>query len=1235
MSGFKWSADQQSVIDARDENVLVAAAAGSGKTAVLVERIVNRITDERNPIDIDRIVVVTFTKAAAAEMRERILSRIQEKMESMSESDPLYNHMCRQAVLIHNARITTIDSFCGYIVKNYFYEIELEPNYRIADSGEQKLLSKEAMEEVMEAEYAKADNELFLKMVDGYGDNQIREFVEQIHGRAQSYPWPQEWLDHVVAIYDTEDFYNSESVQKFIAIYRQHVEAEKCKIESYLEECKGDDELTKLVDYFANDIEVLDEVLQQEDMDFVRALENIKFKNNPRKNEDLHTYMDYLKKRATWRDAFKKSMTLFMTNFTNDLNEENALVKPYILKLVELTENYTRVLDELKSQKNVYDFNDIEHFALHILRRADDPEHGVTSTAEYMREYYEEVMIDEYQDSNYLQEEILSSICRQEPGRQNMFMVGDVKQSIYAFRQASPEIFTNKYLAYKADRTQGHAIDLSQNFRSRGEVLDGTNDVFEPLMQQDLGNVEYDDAAKLVYGNGDYVVNDETDKRCQMEIIIGDYSKEAAEDFEFDNADAYEAQIISNKIKELIANQMPVYDKSIKGERPIRYSDIAILLRSPGTRADGYISILERNGIVAHATTSTGYFSAPEVVYVLNILRVIDNPHQDVALTAALHGPAWNVTDDELALLKQTINTFPTDEGVGMDFADGMLKLYDYMALNLMSEIMGDAEDVPEIDLPDELNKKIIGFMGFLKEMREAAKDVAVHELIQMVIRRTGYLHYVSALPRGEARRANLQKLVDQAVAYETTSYKGLFNFINYIEYCQKYDVDLPEAELVSENDDAVKIMSIHKSKGLEYPVVFLARCNNKLENQDLKKNLIIHPELGFGLKYIDYEKQIKYTPAYYNVVKSQVKEDDYGEEMRILYVAMTRAREKLFITSTVSAAKDAAEYVSKYNTGTTRMSYDQRIKADCYMDWILQATQYKRGMYPVEIVKLDDAAAKMVMDRGVIVERRDKFESNVVDADEKLIEYIKSQYHHTYQFEKKVNYKTKYSVSEIKHEKMEEYERHENAERSDDYAWGRNPLEDSIAQKKAKAAAGQSDVNIGAKTGTAVHRFMECYDFMDSEDDKAAAFNRQRDAILAAGLMKEEDVKLISQNKIVDFLESDLCRRMAAADGNGKLYREQPFVMSAMPEDIWPDKETNPENDPILIQGIIDVFFEEDGEIVLMDYKTDKVSKEEELVGRYEAQLKLYADAIAKARGQKVKEIIIYSFCLDKTIVL
>ncbi|MBR1573143.1 MAG: helicase-exonuclease AddAB subunit AddA [Lachnospiraceae bacterium] len=1235
MAEFKWSPEQQSVIDARNENVLVAAAAGSGKTAVLVERIVNRITDERNPIDIDRIVVVTFTKAAAAEMRERILSSIQKKMESMSETDPLYNHMCKQAVLIHNARITTIDSFCGYIVKNYFYEIELEPNYRIADSGEQKLLSKDAMEEVMEAEYAKADNELFLKMVDGYGDNQIREFVEQIHGRAQSYPWPQEWLDHVVAIYDTEDFYKSESVQKFISIYRQHIQSEKCKIEEYLKETVANEELTPFVEIFTNDIEILDKVLKCQGMDFVEALGQVKFKNNPKKNEGLSVYMSYIDKRGTWKKNLNESIKDFRAIFADDINEENKLVRPYIMKLVELTKAYTDSLDELKSQKNVYDFNDIEHFALHILRKADDPDHGITPTAEYMREYYEEVMIDEYQDSNYLQEEILSSICRQEPGRQNMFMVGDVKQSIYAFRQASPEIFTNKYLAYKADRTQGHVIDLSQNFRSRGEVLDGTNDVFEPLMQQDLGNVEYDDAARLVYGNGDYVVNDETAKRCQMEIIIGDYSKEAAEDFDFDNSDAYEAQIIANKIKEMIGNQMPVYDKEAKCDRPIRYSDIAILLRSPGKKADGYISILERNGIVAHATTSTGYFSAPEVVYVLNMLRVIDNPHQDVALTAALHGPAWNVTDDEMALIKQTIDTFPTNEGVRMDFADGLLKLYDYMAINLMSEIMGDAEDVPEIDLPDELNKKIIGFMEFLKEMREAAKDVAVHELIQMVIRRTGYIHYVSALPRGEARRANLQKLVDQAVAYETTSYKGLFNFINYIEYCQKYDVDMPEAELVSENDDAVKIMSIHKSKGLEYPVVFLARCNNKLENQDLKKNLIIHPDLGFGLKYIDYEKQIKYTPAYYNVVKAQVKEDDYGEEMRILYVAMTRAREKLFITSTVSASKSAEEYVDKYNTGTTRMSYDQRIKSDCYMDWILQATQYKRDMYPVQIVSLDDAAAKMVMDRGIIVKRRQEFESNVSDANEQLIDYIKSQYHHTYQYEKKVDYKTKYSVSEIKHEKMEEYERHEDSERRDDYAWGRSPLEDSIAEKKAKAAAGQSDVNIGAKTGTAVHRFMECYNFTDLEADKAVSFNRQKKSILAAGLMRDEDMELISQDKIVSFLESDLCGRMAAADNEDKLYREQPFVMSAMPEEIWPDKETNPENDPILIQGIIDVFFEEDGEIVLMDYKTDKVSGEEELIGRYKAQLNLYADAISKSRGQKVKEIIIYSFCLGKTIVL
>ncbi|MCR5145409.1 MAG: helicase-exonuclease AddAB subunit AddA [Lachnospiraceae bacterium] len=1228
MGGFDWSTDQRQVIDARDENVLVAAAAGSGKTAVLVERIVNRITDGKNPIDIDRIVVVTFTKAAAAEMRERILKSIQDKLENMSESDPLYEHMCKQSVLIHNARITTIDSFCGYIVKNYFYEIELEPNYRIADEGENKLLCRDAIDELMEKEYASEDNELFIKLVDGYGDAKIREFIQQIYNRAATYPWPKEWLDKIAAVYDTDDFYKTDAIAKVIEIQKKYIRSVLEELETCLKESEENLELELFIPKFTSDIAQLKELLEHDGMDFVNAIDNVKFDRNPNSNEDLDEYTKYIDKRSKLKDAFNKKNKEFKKIFVGNLNEENELIKPYVLKLIELTKEFSAVLDGLKSQKNVYDFNDIEHFALNILRKADDPKHGITPTAEYLRGYYEEIMIDEYQDSNYLQEEILSSICRQESGKQNMFMVGDVKQSIYAFRQASPEIFTNKYQKYKADSSTGHAIDLSKNFRSRAEVLDGTNDVFGPLMQLDIGNVEYDDAAKLVYGNADYTVNDETAKRCEMEIIVGDYVADEADEMDVENSDAYDAQIIANKIKEMISSEMPVYDKDKKCERPITYSDIAILLRSPSTRAENYISILERNEISAHATSKSGYFSAPEVVYVLNILRVIDNPHQDVALVSVLKGPTWKVTDEELAMLKSQVSKFAKSDVGYMDFSDALWKLF--------GNLPDDKDKSATENLPDDLTKRLLDFYNFIEEMREIAKDVSVHELIQMIIRRTGYLHYVAALPRGENRRANLLKLVDQAVDYETTSYKGVFNFINYIEYCKKYDVDVAEAELVSENDDAVKIISIHKSKGLEYPVVFLAKCNTEFNLMDLNKKLIIHPELGFGLVYVDAERQIQYKPGYYTVVRNQLKEDVYGEEMRVLYVAMTRAREKLIITSIVGGKKSAENYVDSFDTGTTRMTYEQRMKSKCYMDWILHATQYMRDKYPVEIVKIDKAAEKLILDRGIIEKRRNNFEENVSDADDKLVDYIKEQYHHNYQFVKVVNYKTKYSVSEIKHQKMEEYELHENEEKQVSYAWGDNPLEDSIEDKiEALKKKNDNTVNLGAKRGTAVHRFMECYDFSDSTSDKEKAFNLQKDRIVDAGLMNADEMELVSKDGVVKFLESDTGSRMAAAEVNNKLYREQPFVMSAMPSEIWPDNEKNVEDDPVLIQGIIDVFFEEEDGIVLLDYKTDKVKSEEELVGRYRAQLNLYADAISRGRGKKVKEILIYSFCLDKTIML
>ena len=1233
---MKWTKEQQQVIDLRNRNILVSAAAGSGKTAVLVERIIKKITDRNHPVDIDKLLVVTFTKAAAAEMRERIGNAIETLLEEYPEDENLR----KQQTLIHNAQITTIDSFCLFVVRNHFEEIGLEPNFRIADQGEIKLLEMDVLNEVFEQEFLrtkeKEADSVFLKLIDAYSDKRshkaIKDMVYKIFSQSSSSSWPKEWMASLVEPYkvdSAEELLNTQLMQGIFSYVKAMLMDMPARLERLREIALEPDGPTKYADTISSDLELfedLEKIVNFEDLGiFCEKLESSmkslaairNFTGDARKKDAVSVGRNALKKEI--KDMRERYFSMSLEELVQQLKR----MQPIAEELVRLAICYLEAMNQKKEEKHLMDFSDIEHAALRIL--VDEETKALRPTAYELKKQFEEIMIDEYQDSNQVQEEIMCAISLESEGRYNMFMVGDVKQSIYRFRLARPELFMEKYATYDLADSEKQRIDLHKNFRSRKDVLEFTNDIFYKIMDTDLGNVAYDEDAILNPG-ADYP--ERSDMKAEVLLFETEPEESWEEDEEFSNRQL-EARMIAAKIMEMKEN-LQITDKKTGELRAVKNSDIVILLRSLTGWGNEFVSVLEDCGIPAHVSTSTGYFSAIEVQTVLAFLKILDNPYQDIPMAAVLKSPIVGLENEELAEISLTEESH--------SFAEAVL-----------------------IQMESAEEGKIYQFAQMYDRLRKKVMDTPIHYLLEMVLEETGYSDYVKALPAGSQRKANLDMLVEKAIAYEKTSYKGLFHFVRYIDQLQKYEVDFGEADVTGENEDVVRLMTIHKSKGLEFPVVFVAGISKQFNEMDSRDKMAIHPDMGLGLDEVQVAPRTKRKCLLRSEIADRIRRDNLGEELRVLYVALTRAKEKLILTGTVKNKEKIFESYSGNITPKQALSFSQRAKAKSYLDWIAPAVMSYPEKYVFDFFTAEELVLAEVEQRVENLISKQELLKQIAEADENLVKTFQERFAYQYPYLQEMHKKSKYSVSELKHASMvEKYDRMEGAVEVPDFLQEErepyipafalkcldteeNQLRDSAtenvadAQKAMKTDNSARDVqgtviNRGALRGTAVHRVMECLDFKKmlevdiSKDQAIKAFLRTE---IAAMLEKEqitqEMVDLVSLKKLTDYVKNPVAVRMAKADANGNLFREKPFVM---------------DHEGVLIQGIIDVFWLEDEKIVVLDYKTDRVQVAEELKTRYETQLELYADALCRIFSTKERKIesaekLIYSFSLDEVITI
>ncbi|WP_276981400.1 UvrD-helicase domain-containing protein [Johnsonella ignava] len=1320
-----WTDEQRAAISVRDKKVLVAAGAGSGKTAVLTERVISRITDEKDPVDIDELLIMTFTRAAASEMRDRIFKRIEETISDYPYGSKMYERLRRQAVLVEYAKITTIDSFCLSVIREHIDMTPLDPSFRIADQGEINIIKDEVLSELMEEKYDSAD-EGYIRLVDSFAgaksDVRIKEYIENLYSFASAKPWPQKWLKELLNSY--KDGHDRKLWQDYIIERIKYIASDiEKKIVVAIDLCDKSEGLAgykKTFEYESGLIKRLASVGDYEELQ--SALKDFDFPMIGRAGKDADPDLKNMAKSI--RDDYKKIIKdNFIKNFLADIERLELEEKSQYAAadvLINLCIEYMDRLIESKVEKNVADFNDLEHFALDILYKD-----GKKSTAalEYALQF-KEIYIDEYQDSNYVQEELVNAI---ENG--NVFMVGDVKQSIYAFRQAKPELFNHKYNTYKRYvsrrddlNTENHIngkscnlrsvrqssdlnttscigsretlctkecagkdilINLKKNFRSRGSVIDGINALFYKIMSSGLGGIDYDSESALYKGAKYEDIDDERGKTSIIpqlilyeepgDIAVGDDFNDEGEK----NQDVYEdyghtndilrgieleAVMISKKIKSMISGEgekpFLVRDSESGDYRRLKYSDIAILFRAVSGRAEIFVDALISEGIPAYAQTSAGYFDTLEVRVVLAMLQAIDNPYSEVELAAFLHSPVVGLCDNELAEIIYRYKSRMYEK-------KHIIMLYDacIYALNIEPESF-NKDTVHKI-------KKALDMLSGYKEMSRYTK---LSELLVHIYEETGYLDYVSVLEAGDIRRANLIMLVEKAAAYEETGLRGLFNFIRYIDNLKQYNTDYGEASLLGEFDNTVRIMSIHKSKGLEFPVCFIANMGKQFNFQETKSPIVIDSELGIACDYIDPQRRVKWSSIKKNVLKYRMKQQALGEEIRILYVAMSRAKEALIMTACV---KDYEKVIEKYthliNTDGHLSTADTGA-ASSFLDWLLMAQPYIKENIEIkcERYKQGKACENNYIKAENITERlhrlKEEFNKalNNKNAEKSEYEYndIKKLIEKPYKFNADIELCTKMNIMQIHELNKNESNKKElniNAlnkntlskkEEKTDYKIQsfNGPHFNKTAAKLSDVPDSQADeeytlfldddsdennsgfINKNNKAfdrGSAFHRIMEIMDYNYVSDIKS--LNKFIGKMLKEGFISFYEKDNINITDVMNFINSDLGKLFKEALNNKTLKREKAFTMTVPANQLG----VSSSDEPVLIQGIIDAYIEQSDSVILVDYKTDRVDSQEELIERYSFQLEYYQKAIEAALQKKVEKKYIWSCRLNKKIEL
>ena len=1206
-----FTLDQQRVIDTRNKNILVSAAAGSGKTAVLVERIIRRIMDPKEPVDIDKMLVVTFTNAAAASMKERISNAIQARL----AMEPENTHLQRQAILVHQAQITTIHSFCLYLIKNHFEAIGLTPDFTVADEASVKLLAGEIKEQVLEEAFAEANAD-FLYMVEFICHNgkesSLEEYMDQLYARAMSMPFPKSWLMERKKDYDFQNLkdFTDTDAGKYLYLHIHGL------LKSY-EEAYGQlyriatqpDGPYMYADLLEAEHQYLQRMLKLESLeDISRFLPTMDFGRLPAKKDDSvnAAKKEWVKnKRSAYKKAIQELGAQFFGKGPQSIEVENAACKRVTEALIQITLTYMERLTAEKRRRGLIDFHDMEHMALEILLRETADGFEPTEIACSYREFFEEVMVDEYQDSNMVQEFLVTAVS--DIAKSNRFMVGDVKQSIYKFRLARPELFMEKYHLYAGkDTDKNIRIDLKQNFRSRKEVLEATNSVFEKVMLPELGGIAYDEHAAL-YPGAHYI------EAPGMEAELLVVTEDRPEHYD---AKEWEAYCVAGRIKELI-REGRILDESGNGLRQVTYGDIVLLFRSPTSFEEAYKKVFEEQQIPIFMTSGSGYFDAVEIQNLVKLLQAIENPRLDIPFFGVCTSVFGGMNESQLAKVKVHYK----EALHGRDIKKSEQCLYDMLCLY--------ARDFPE----DEITVIIKQLQEKLQKYREQMEYLTIAELLYQILRDFHYREYISVLPDGEKRLANVALLLEKATTFGAGSYRGLFAFTSYINQLHKQSIDYGEAGMV-EHTDAVRVMSIHKSKGLEFPVAIVCGMGQNYQMRDKQQMILIDNDMGVGMDYVNPLLRSKNKTLRKNVIALKMEQEILAEEQRILYVAMTRAKEKLIMVGYKAKFEGPQmqdfELTLNLAKGTCMLS--DVLMAKSYLDLCLLA-RHEHSPIVIREMTMEDYVVKEITETVSRDERKEwlltrlkQSSTSVSDmqADEhQLYQTCMEHFAFKYPYDDLKDLYTATSVSELKKAaiKEEQVDVHDIFEKEREAELF--PYIPPFMQQKVEMS--------GAERGTAYHRVMELVDFR-KPPVKYEEWQQSLEEMVKTGRLSERQKECIYIPKLCKFMTSDIARRMRKAAESGLLHKEQSFYLGVPANQV---NASFPAEELMLIQGIIDVYFEEDGELVLVDYKTDSVTNGQELVERYQTQMLYYTKALVQTLDKKVKEVILYSMSLGEEVKL
>lgn len=1209
-----WTNEQQAAIDSRGQTLLLSAAAGSGKTAVLVERIIRRLLDKEYPIDITELLVVTFTKAAAAEMRDRIGTAL---MKALSETkDPRVE---RQLALLPSAQISTLHAFCQHVIRKYFYTIDLDPAFSIAGEEELNLLRRQVLEDVFLSYYEDDEKASILyPLADMFGsdrgDDILMDTVSRMYTYARSLAWPEHWLKEAARSYDVapdaviDDMVWAGPIKDAV---RRILEEDARLYDGVLYHLRQREAFAPACDTFVAEQAALRQAAQARSWNdlsrFVRAIDFPRLKSLRKLSDDDKAVWERCKKVRddVKKDVIKTLQAVYFSATPEEWLDGMRAMKPIMDGLVTLTLDFAKAYGAAKKEKGWIDFSDLEHFCLQILLAPDaSPEHPVPSAAaEELRSQYEEVFIDEYQDTNGVQE----LITRLVSGEDNRFMVGDIKQSIYRFRLADPTLFLEKYHSFSRDeKAVQRCIDLGRNFRSVPVVLDAVNAVFSRAMTAEAAGMDYGEREKLYAGR--QAPDDERWIGGPVEVDIVPTPSDEEDD---DGSTAFEKEcrFIAGRIGELLASGRMAARKDGTLE-PLSYRHIVVLLRSMAGKADVLIQALQEGGIPSYAEQSGGYFAAVEVQVMLALLRCIDNPEQDLAMAAVLRSPLVGLDETALA-------------GVRLA-GDGTLWQ------NLPAFVAS---------LPDGVDEKedLQQFMAAFDSWRTYSRRHGVAELLQRLYDDTAYVDFVGAMPGGDVRQANLKALYDRARQYEEAGFRGLFRYLQLMDKMKEDGLDLAPAKVVSEKEDVVRIMSIHKSKGLEFPVVFVADMGKAFNRRDTQDQILFHNRLGIGLKQYDPEWRMSYPTLIWSGIAAQLRWEGTAEEERILYVAMTRARDQLILTGHSSHIdRDWQRWTSRLNPA----------QAKSYFDWVMPAALAPFGAkadadYARPGAAWQDAIWQVRIARAVPA---GTVEEGAYDGEPRLEalrrgdltgtpvpSWLDEQLSWQYAYPQAVRTAAKFSVSEVKRR----YQELHSDELQDEAALSvpaaavipTAPGEDDAFAALPPWLAGEEAAVSGAQRGTALHKALQY--ITPAADQTTATLRREIDAFVRQGLLSREEAKLVYVPVLAAFCQSDIGRRMAESP---ELHREYPFTVLLAGGDPLPETETG---EQILIQGVIDCLFREDDAWILVDYKSDRLETADAFRSRYAVQLALYKRAVEQITHRPVEETYIYSLHLQQEIRL